>query len=270
MNKTLVHSERPLLSLFAGLVYYGYYHCLVDGLQLVPKYLKDIRAGRFDVFVRKDTPSTVMALLQRLGIPKERIFQGDEVLCSRELYFTHLASGAMIGHGLHEVRQELQLPHMEVDASHGPIVFLSRGNDSRTVSNEQEVVHALKSLGRNVTVFYANADNINETIEVIGGAAMLVGPHGANLANMIFARPHAKVLEILPVLPYQMVNYHFRTLASALGFGYAQVGQVVSDAEINKSAVSIEPDKAVAFFWADPDKVRDTAASLLEADDSKS
>jgi len=270
LNKTLVHSERPLLSLFADLKYYGYYHCLVDGLQLVPKYLKDIRAGRFDVFVRKDTPSTVMALLQRLGIPKERIFQGDEVLCSRELYFTHLASGAMIGHGLHEVRQELQLPHMEDDASNGPIVFLSRGNDSRTVSNEQEVVHALKSLGRNVTVFYANADNLNETIKVIGGAAMLVGPHGANLANMIFARPHAKVLEILPVLPYNMVNYHFRTLASALGFSYAQVGQVVSDAEINKSAVSIEPDKAVAFFWADPDKVRDTAASLLEADDSKS
>merc|ERR1719198_319726 len=149
----------------------------------------------------------------------------------------------MIGHGLHEVRQELQLPHMEDGASDGPIVFLSRGNDSRTVANEQEVIDALKTLGRNVTRFYASSDNINETIEVIGGAAMLVGPHGANLANMIFARPLAKVLEILPVVPYKMVNYHFRTLASALGFSYDQVGQTVKDAEINKTAVPIEPDK---------------------------
>lgn len=86
----------------------------------------------------------------------------------------------------------------------GPYVVLIRRfpGGARSVSNEQEVVHALAShfgpAGTRVQVFESTAETAHgllEEMRLFRGAALVVAPHGAGLFNMLWTRPGTPVLE---------------------------------------------------------------------------
>ncbi|CAE8698910.1 unnamed protein product, partial [Polarella glacialis] len=163
----------------------------------------------------------------------------------------------------HALRRALQVPvDLQETVINGSIVFLSRGNNSRTISNEQAVVEALRELGRRVEVIYAEPTNFEKTIQTLAGAELVIGPHGANLVNMMFAPVGAKVLEIVPLPPFRMTNYHYRTMAAALGFTYLPLSQTVL--HYNKTLAVSQPDMAIDSFSVDPGRVKAAAASLLQ------
>ena len=80
------------------------------------------------------------------------------------------------------------------------------------------------------------------------GAEAIVGPHGAGLANLLFAPRHARVLEILPA---NMLREHYFLLAMARGLTYrASIGG---------------PAGFLDRFTAYPTEVEASLLKLLEA-----
>lgn len=70
-----------------------------------------------------------------------------------------------------------------------------------------------------VTVFNGT-QTLAEAVLIFSRATLLVGPHGAGLANMIFCPPGAAILEILPD---QYQNGCFKDLTLRMGFSYSNI-----------------------------------------------
>jgi hypothetical protein len=108
-------------------------------------------------------------------------------------------------------------------------------------------------------------ENFLHTLRALSRAEVLIGAHGANMANMLFAPEGVKVVEIVPQVPYKMQNYHFWDLAAALNFTYLPVGDKV-DAETFDPELASDPmteDKALSSMTADVEKVRALVHSIL-------
>lgn len=81
-------------------------------------------------------------------------------------------------------------------------------------------------------------------VDAFARAQVLVGQHGAGLANMIWMRPPALVVEILPRDAPGIVRGIFRDLARALSLDYVVVSQDDSHGDVDPHAVAA----AVAAF----------------------
>ena len=97
------------------------------------------------------------------------------------------------------------------------------GTDRRSIPNMAEIADALGAIGP-VTFADAAALSPREQIEAFAGARVLVGQHGAGLANMIWMAPGTTVVEILPPMGPSVWTL-FSDLADAMGLRYARVLQ---------------------------------------------
>ncbi|RYZ63453.1 MAG: glycosyltransferase family 61 protein, partial [Proteobacteria bacterium] len=75
-------------------------------------------------------------------------------------------------------------------------IFISRSDAKiRQLLNEEEVMASLKPFGFESIVL--TGMSLTEQIQVFRGAELVVGPHGAGLANVVFMQPGASVVEII-------------------------------------------------------------------------
>lgn len=94
------------------------------------------------------------------------------------------------------------------------LLFVSRRDTPvRVLLNESELESALHPLGFATVV--PGAMSVREQIRAFSGAAVIVAPHGAGLANLVFAPRGATVIEIASSNIAQMAD--FRHIAQALG-----------------------------------------------------
>jgi len=85
----------------------------------------------------------------------------------------------------------------ESPAVHGRDLFLCRGDAKlRRLVNEEEIAERLGAIG--FERFVAADDNHPEQIARFRAARRVVAVHGAGLANLLFCRPGAQVVEIFP------------------------------------------------------------------------
>ena len=90
-----------------------------------------------------------------------------------------------------------------------------RGTAARPLLNETELVEALAPLGIVPVALEHLAPR--EQIALFRNARLIVAPHGAGLANLVFARPGCRVIE-LQMNAY--CNWCFRRLAALKGLAY--------------------------------------------------
>jgi len=96
------------------------------------------------------------------------------------------------------------------------LVYISRKKAKwRNVINEQEVVEFLFSLG--FDIISMESLSFEEQVRLMSEAIVLVGPHGAGLANMVFSPKGLTIVEfVLPSFP----NSDYYSLANCLGHSY--------------------------------------------------
>ncbi len=109
------------------------------------------------------------------------------------------------------------------------------GSERRSVPNMAEIARRLESVGPVARVDGADLAP-REQIEVFSSAGVLVGQHGAGLANMLWMAPGSTVVEILPPVG-EGVWELFGDLADALGLSYARVLQESMHADVDAAAV---------------------------------
>ena len=109
-----------------------------------------------------------------------------------------------------------------------------RGTTNRCLRNEQEVERLLQRYG--FEIVRAEQLNVAEQIALFTEAAVICGPHGAGLTNMLFASPGCSVIELLSAGYPEPV---FRELAGLCGHKYSAI---VSPHENSLSAEDWECD----------------------------
>jgi hypothetical protein len=94
-------------------------------------------------------------------------------------------------------------------------IYISRAG-RRKINNEPALIKVLEKY--NFTVVEDKARTIAEQAEIYYNATVVIGPHGASFANIIWCKPGTHLIELFPV------NYmpeYFRYLAYVLGLNYS-------------------------------------------------
>lgn len=177
-----------------------------------------IRDEDVDVYLCPRPPSPFADLLMsRANIPlaKMRWLQHDQNLWLKHLQVASFPGAARVysARGLEWVRSLGRGPR---PGKSGRRIFVDRAGQRRDFSNRDELLPMLEEAGfeRFGAEGYGRAD------EVFAEADMVVGIHGAGLANIVFCKRGTKVLEIVPSA---WPAPHFFSVAEALGLEYAAI-----------------------------------------------
>eukprot|EP00928_Gymnodinium_smaydae_P025771 TRINITY_DN20428_c1_g2_i1.p1 TRINITY_DN20428_c1_g2~~TRINITY_DN20428_c1_g2_i1.p1 ORF type:complete len:1246 (+),score=130.38 TRINITY_DN20428_c1_g2_i1:121-3858(+) len=259
---------RPVLALAFGEVSSqtpSSYDFLVRLLPSILPLLPRLRSGSARLLLHKDW-TLLYPILGRLQIPS-----GALLLTSPDLPYT-ICSEEMRYVLEHQHQSRIRLAHLrsELDLPDGPlpagsvrrsIVLLSRGNSTGGIDNEPELVDSLRELGRPVEVVNPEETDLTELIITLSRARAIVGPHGSNMASMMYAPEGTKVLEIVPQVPSSdRADYHYWALAGALGLPYKPLGQLVEGIDSSSRNATLKR------FKVDTNRVASELASLFSFD----
>ncbi|KAJ1449134.1 hypothetical protein M885DRAFT_113872 [Pelagophyceae sp. CCMP2097] len=137
------------------------------------------------------------------------------------------------------------------ERSQTKLVLVSRGaGEARALGNEEAIRLALLHVARqhllDFVVFDGRSSSMTETLHLFRTAALVVGVHGAGLANAIFCGRGAAMLELALPEP-EFAEY--RHLAQSLDLRYA--------------ASFLPPSNFEARAWPRPSEVASAAEKLL-------
>jgi len=166
------------------------------------------------------------AYLELLGIPAARLLRvpPDEVVVCATLHVpTQLRNHPRMGDGIEWLRAKVAAHRTATFDGEGALLYASRREQSnRRLLNEDEVEALLAHRGFRIIV--PGEMRVPEQIAAFSRARVVVAPHGAGLANMVFAPPGATLIEITSSAIRHMDE--FRMAAQA---GGQQVHCVVSE-----------------------------------------
>ncbi len=201
---------------FAGT---NYYHWLLD---LLPRLALIEKGGEsldsIDYFLVNDRASRFQReSLEHLGIPKQKIMESH--------WHPHIQATELIvpsfpcdtGHFSRWQVDWLQEKFRSENAAK-PFrrLYLNRRKVSyRKVENESDIENLLYQYG------FESIDpadySIQEQVRLFSEAEILIAPHGAALANIVFCQPGTKVVELIHP---KAVNLMFWTLSETIGLDY--------------------------------------------------
>ena len=121
----------------------------------------------------------------------------------------------------------------------GELLFVSQSLAKRQrLSNQSELEEIAAERG--FQSFEAHPDNHEEQVRRFGEAEIIVAAHGASLANLLFARPGATLLELFPE---DCVKSSYLWLATRMGLNYRAL---LGEPGHSKQAFSIAPQRFAA------------------------
>lgn len=177
----------------------NYYHFLIDVLPKLGLLADCPDLPPIDAYYVPTSRAFQRDLLARAGVPAEHIIDSRET--------PYLRATNLVVPGLPDAH--LQAPAWALswlrDAMLDGVptgttrrLYLTRGSakGSRIAVNEPDVLAALAPVG--FEVFDAGAHTVAEQIEAFANAAVIVAPHGASLANLVFTTGPTRVVEMFP------------------------------------------------------------------------
>lgn len=191
----------------------GYYHWLLEvlpaavfALSVEPEAL---------LLMPRSVPAYVLTAAEHLVGPS-RIVRLDDIAHVESCVLAAIEpmSGFVQRAEIDRLRAVFPADPADVDA-----VYVSRlKNSKRALSNEAEVECAMRQAG--VTVVYAQDLSFEEQRALFAGARTVIAPHGAGLANLVWAQRAERVIEIFPD---SWFNDCYARLSRNLGIDYDYV-----------------------------------------------
>ena len=210
----------------------GFFHFMVEDLPRIAEYLPFLhRHPEVKVHVA-DTNRFTVAYLEELGIAKSRLVSGH--VTAGVLY---MPGGTRCGCARLFSTQLLSLQLRAGLAGPKPpqnIVILIKRTKKRWFNHHTDILAMIRRhagpAGLQTVVYGDNpVPGIKASRQLFARAHMIVAPHGAGLANMIFSPPGTFVVEGMFYLN-RKPNWCFRTLAHVLGHRYyGQLGKQCMD-----------------------------------------
>ena len=205
--------------------HHNYHHWLLECLPLLLAYAEDHDPAHMRLLLPPDLNAFQKSALDVLEIPESARFpypaQGllCETLCVPDL---GKFSAPQLNHTRSYLWQKLGLTPQPTRK-----LYVSRQHASgRRVLNEAELLPLLQAEG--FEILYLEKLSFVEQIQHFSEAAVIMGPHGAGLTNLLFA---AKQTQIIELLPNDAINHCFWIMASALEQRYTYLTGNVKNAQ---------------------------------------
>jgi hypothetical protein len=199
--------EGPVVVLPNG----GYFHWLLEALPAALHALE--HEPDATLLIPRAAPRFLGDAVELLGVGS-RVHRSDDpvqveylVLAARDPFSGFVPSEDV------EILRRTFLPRVGRGADDA--LYISRRLDARRPANDDEVARALERLG--VSALTAQSLPLAEQIELFAGARVVVGPHGAGLANLVWSADLQAVAEIFLVGHF---NDCYARLAVSRGASY--------------------------------------------------
>jgi len=208
--------EGTWLSLLGG-GHWNYYHWLTDGIGRLAAADAAILAECRGVLVPAHPVSVAHETIARTGIARgremRRVEPWEAFTCTRLVVPWAMAT-------IYEPHPRLAsfLAALVPPAALGSrrrLYIDRRAAPNRVLANEAEVIAGLARFG--VTPVALEGRGFAEQAALFADAELVVAPHGAGLANIVFAPRDCGVVELLPDA---YANWCFRRLAASCGLAY--------------------------------------------------
>ncbi|BDG71762.1 class I SAM-dependent methyltransferase [Roseomonas fluvialis] len=192
----------PLLHAFHRSVG-AYGHFVFDALVTLEAFLPTIRQGRLYVLVPPYVPRWAVAAMGTLGIPQQAVHMpdGEAIRCTEIVIPSSIRSWTSFRPDPARCRslRDHLLARVEPGAMRRRI-YLSRANQTsysqRTIVNEAELAAMLAERG------FESLEPGNmpfpDQVRAFAEAQVIVGAHGSAFGNLVFARPGATVIDLMP------------------------------------------------------------------------
>lgn len=222
---------------------HNYYHWLFDVLPRIKLY--ESVSGHINHYcVSASVPHKFLDILPQFGIPKNKLLFIND---TQKVHFNSLYAGSLPG-------SEGRSPRWAVDyvrsvllkdepATAAKKIYFKRGKTTnRQIINEEQIITLLQSQG--FDIIDPNDLSIAEQIHVVQNANVIVGAHGAALANLMFAMPGTAVIELFSA-DYFRTDCYF-TLAGMLSLNYHYLegikpaGAAWGDININEKLLALK------------------------------
>ncbi len=224
------HSASKLL--FADEVFtisqrngHAVFHMMIEDVPRIVPYVPFLRHHKqIKIHVRAKTKLTI-EMLSLLGIEKERLIDG--YVRARIMYIpmgTCCGVANMFNIQLLSLYYRRTISQVNKDA-HGSTVLIKRSRN-RFFTHHNKILQQLQLMGmrynRTIQVFADNPlPSFQRIMRMFNSASMIVGPHGAGLSNMIFAKPGTIIVEaICSKRESGFINHCFAILSFILGHIY--------------------------------------------------
>jgi capsular polysaccharide biosynthesis protein len=195
----------------------GYFHWICDVLpRLEAAYGPEIRQRTFLLPAMADFPYTAPSL-EPYGFSSVSVASWRErIRCNELLIVTQAApTGNYRPSLMHSLRARFR-DYFGTDPAGGKLYISRARAPLRHIANEEQVAAVMESHGYQ-KVFLENL-SLKEQVRLVGSARVLVGNHGAGLANITWMLPGTTVLELR--LRDDGQNNCYFSLASALDINY--------------------------------------------------
>lgn len=116
---------------------------------------------------------------------------------------------------------------LKFERTHG---ILIRRQTGRRILNEDFVFEYLKGAFPDLTWVIFDSLSVEDTAQLFSKAAVIVGPHGAGLTNMLFSDSGIQIIEFMPLEDPNICYWH---LSEMLGNNYAMIPVPVVDHKLN-------------------------------------
>lgn len=188
----------------------NYYHWLLDELPLVlavsqvDKKLNFVSGFRLNSFqlesLPQDTPlhyyNIEWAKVNRVWLPSARFEPGFPSVNEISILRNHF----------------LQTKQPSMTSKR---IYISRKKSSRSPKNELMIEEILKEFGFDIIV--SEELSFSDQVSIFSEAEVILGPHGAGLANLVFSSSRARLIELVPPHFY---NPCYQYLCDLIGISY--------------------------------------------------
>lgn len=167
-------------------------------------------------------------IIQLLKIKPEQIIRLEQntVICADQLIVPSAINNFKVikskKHGMGYVKQwlpswitELYTNFQQPQSTQTKRIYISRSKACRKVLNEDALIKMLHKYNFQIT--HLEELSVAEQIKLFNQASIIIAPHGAGLANMIFSKKGTVILELFP--QYNQES-GLRVLATTLGLDY--------------------------------------------------
>jgi capsular polysaccharide biosynthesis protein len=176
----------------------NYYHFLVEVLPAVMVWLDEVNATP-DPHIVLPRSSFAGPLVRLLGFRGAvSLVPFPSVILARHVRgYRQLPAGYINPDLLGELSQRIAGTIDDVSCSGNEVVLLLRGPaDTRRLANEHDVIREVRNRFPRCDVIYPGQLSIEEQVCRMRGARIVITPHGAQAANMIWARNLEYFVEI--------------------------------------------------------------------------
>lgn len=215
----------------------NYFHFLCD---VLPRLTLALESGIPDDAVLLLDPGLrdskwASEFLKRPSIGHLRVvYQGDYFVEAEEALFIQ-TSASFPGRG--EATNKLLNSHQSDRYGDRRIFISRRSSDGRGINNMSDIAPILERFG--VESIEMTDLTVSEQMETLRNCRLVVGIHGAGLANIVFRA--GMPLTVIELFQPHSTPLYFYSLSMSLGYRYAYVVGDASHGEGSKASFSIDP-----------------------------